>query len=220
MTRARREQDVTQQAMTHDKKPGAEVGAPLPHSRWEGAARARRTPAATLLGLALGVLGASAGCAGPADRPAGASAAPEHGAVVTLGVDAQRIYERTLARDGAPSCAELTADVAAPVPALVEITERVIAPPGSGIRAAECLLETHALEVEPTLTAWVTHEATLGFGLLVLGRLDALEPALAERLARAALAGELAERARPRIARSERLHGLLAPGTAEEPGPR
>jgi hypothetical protein len=170
-----------------------------------------------VLGAGLATLG-TLGCAGTPDEPASTStsAETERAPAVALSVDAQRIYERTLVRDGAPPCAALTADVATPVPALLEIAERVTAPPSSGMRAAECLLEGHALEVEPTLTSWVTHESTLGFGLLVLGHLDTLEPELADRLARAALAGELADRARSRIARSERHHALVegqTPGT-------
>jgi hypothetical protein len=168
-----------------------------------------------MLGAALAALGAL-GCAGTPEPPSSTSTETQRSPAVTLSADAQRIYKRTLVRDGVPPCAELTADVASPVPALLEIAERVTAPPSSGMRAATCLLEGHALEVEPTLTSWVTHESTLGFGLLVLGHLDELDPALGDRLARAALAGELADRARSRIARSERHHGRLegeTPGT-------
>ena len=62
----------------------------------------------------------------------------------------------------------------------------------------------------------------MGFGLLVLAHLDTLEPALGERLARAALAGELSDRARPVISRSSR-HAILAgpsagPGATEPSG--
>jgi hypothetical protein len=204
-------------AMTEDE---TNAGTKARHTRIQRPLRGRSPLAPRLAALA--ALALSAGCAGTADEPSttGTPAAPERSTAVSLSEPAQRIYERTLVRDGLPPCAELTEGVEAPSAALVEITERVTAPPGSGIRAAECLLEAHALEVEPTLTSWVTHEATLGFGLLVLGRLDALEPALAERLARAALAGELAERARPRIARSERLHGLVEPDAAAGTAPR
>ncbi len=184
--------------------------------------RRRRSLRTAVAAVALGAGALGAGCAGTAGDPptTGARAAPSPSAATTLSEGAQRIYERTLVRDGMPSCAELTADVEEPAAALLEITERVTAPPGSGIRAAECLLEGHALEVEPTLTAWVAHEATLGFGLLVLGRLDELEEGLGERLARAALSGELADRARPRIAGSERLRGLVEPDATSGTAPR
>lgn len=179
--------------------------------RWVTAARR-----ATGVFMAASMAGAI-GCAGASNEPATTTTSTEadHATAVTLSADAQRIYERTLVRDGSPACAELTAGIEAPVPALVEITARVTAPASSGMRAAECLLESHALEVEPTLTSWVSHESTLGFGLLVLGHLDELDPTLGERLARAALAGEIADRARSRIARSERHHALAegeAPG--------
>ncbi|MBX7195562.1 MAG: hypothetical protein K1X94_26130 [Sandaracinaceae bacterium] len=170
--------------------------------------RARPGIGATLAGLVS--LLVTSGCAGTADEPASTStsAASEREPALVLGTDAQRLYERLLVRDGAPSCAALVEGVDEPVAPLLEITERVTAPPSAGMRAAECLLEDHALELEPTLTGWVTHEATMGFALLVLDHLDTLDPALGERLARAALAGENAERARTRIARSERHHAL------------
>lgn len=157
------------------------------------------------------------GCAGPTSDAAPATEAQEAqtGERVVLSADAQTIYERALVRDASPPCDVLTAGVASPVSPLIEITERVIAPPSAGMRAAECLIEGHALEVEPTLTSWVTHQATMGFGLLVLDRLDTIDPALGERLANAALAGEIADRARTRIARSER-HHALAEGAVDQ----
>ncbi len=162
-------------------------------------------------------------CGGGAPVAGSESAASEPAAGrVALSADADTIYHRTLVRDRALGCAELTEGIASPVAALLEITDRVTAPPSSGIRAAECLLEGHALEVEPQLTAWVSHRETMGFGLLVLAHLDTLEPALGERLARAALAGELSDRARPVISRSSR-HAILAgpsagPGATEPSG--
>lgn len=153
---------------------------------------------------------ACVGCAGPTNEAAPATEPNEAEArePIVLSEDAQTIYERALVRDASPPCDVLTAGVSDPVAPLLEIAARVTSPPSAGMRAAECLIEGHALEVEPTLTSWVTHEDTLGFGLLVLGRLDTIDPALGERLARAALAGEIADRARTRIARSERHHAL------------
>lgn len=154
---------------------------------------------------------AAIGCAGPTSDAAPATEAQEAqtGERVVLSADAQTIYERALVRDASPPCDVLTAGIASPVAPLLEITERVTSPPSAGMRAAQCLIEDHALEVEPTLTSWVTHEATMGFGLLVLDRLDTIDPALGERLANAALAGEISARARTRIARSERHHPLV-----------
>ncbi len=171
--------------------------------------------------LALLLLPSAIGCAGPTNDAPATEAREAHaieaqrGEPIVLSADAQTIYERALVRDASPPCDVLTAGVTEPMPALIEITERVASPPSAGMRAAECLIEGHALEIEPTLTAWVTHESTLGFALLVLNRLDTIEPALGERLARAALEGEIADRARTRIARSER-HRQLAEGVQVE----
>jgi hypothetical protein len=123
--------------------------------------------------------------------------------------DAQRLYERTLVRDPVPSCAALTAGLTDPARALVEVSERAVAPPSSAIRAAACALE-RAGEVEPALLRWVRTRETLGLGLLVLGQLDRLEAPLAARVVDAALTGPIAAEARPRIVRSTRHPGLRA----------
>lgn len=164
-------------------------------------------------GLTVG--GLTVGCDGGARDEArrGSETTP---ARVELGPEAAQLYQRTLVRDPAPSCAELTAGLARPTDALLEVAERVVAPPSSGMRAASCLVHEHAAELEPQLTRWVQDQETMGFGLLVLGQLDTLENTLAERLARAALAGDFAEEARPRIARSVRHAHLL--GELADPG--
>ena len=129
---------------------------------------------------------------------------------VELGPEAMVLYRRALVRDRAPSCADLVADLEQPTEALLEVVDRTTAPPSAGMRAATCLVREHAPEMESRMTRWVRSRETMGLALLVLGELDRLEPALADRLARAALAGENAARARPRIARSERFAHLLA----------
>ena len=134
-----------------------------------------------------------------------------------LGAEARQVFERSLVRDRAPSCAALTDGLREPVAALLEVAERVEAPPSSGMRAASCLVREHAAAVEPQLVRWVSDGETRGFGLLVLNHLDDIEPELARRLARAALHGELADDARRRLARSSIGRELLeVPGDDDD----
>ncbi len=181
----------------------------------------------TVISLAVVLL--TAGCQGTGGVGAGAGVVPEQRAVespaqaarIELSADAQTLYRRTLVRDGAPSCAELTAGLGDPTRALLEVSERVIAPGSSSIRAATCLLRSDAArEVEPQLARWVRTRATMGLGLLALNYLDALEEGLATRLVESALAGEFADEARERIARSTRYPALRARagGPAEPAG--
>jgi hypothetical protein len=159
-------------------------------------------------GLPLVLALALIGCHAPAEPVETPSRAPvAYPSPPAWSADAQRLYERTLVRDPVPSCAVLTADLTEPARALVEVSERAVAPPSSGMRAAACALE-RAAEVEPALLRWVGARETLGLALLVLGQLDRLDEALALRLADAALAGPNASEARPRIARSTR-HSAL-----------
>lgn len=141
----------------------------------------------------------SLGCEGTAREVAEPARRPE---AVVLGPEAQQVYERTLGRDAAPSCALLTEGLSEPVDALVEVAERAVAPPASSMRAASCLVQEHPTEIEPRMLRWVSERRTMGLGLLVLNHLDRFEPELAERIASAALAGEYADAARPRIART------------------
>ncbi|MCC7541769.1 MAG: hypothetical protein IT379_36455 [Deltaproteobacteria bacterium] len=179
-------------------------------------ATVRVTLLAALCVLAIGCEGAPRDEARreTATLPAAASSTT---ARVELGEEASILYERTLVRDPVPSCAQLTAGLARPVAALLEVVERTTAPPSSGMRAATCLVREHAAEIEPQMTQWVRQRATMGLGLLVLAELDRLESALGDRLARAALAGDFADRARPRIARSAR-HAHLVAGSSDSPG--
>jgi len=132
----------------------------------------------------------------------GPTARQSPGPSVVLGVEAQTLYQRSLVRDPAPSCAELTHGLAAPVAALLEVAERVVAPPSSAMRAATCLLREHAAVIEPQMLRWVDDPGTMGLGLLALNHLDDFEPALAERVVAAALAGKYANTARLRVQRS------------------
>lgn len=156
--------------------------------------------------LAIGCEGSTRASIDPVQEPVSAR--------VALGAEAQRVYERSLVRDPAPSCAALTDGLTVPTAALLEVAERVQAPPMSGMRAATCLVSEHAREIEPVLLRWVRERETMGFGLLVLDHLDSLDVALAERLRDAALAGEFPDAARRRIARSS-----LGQASSGEPPP-
>lgn len=159
---------------------------------------------ALLLSLAMGCDGGARELADPVEEPAPAR--------ITLGAEAQQVYERSLVRDPAPSCAALTEGLRAPTAALLEVAERVEAPPSSGMRAATCLVVEHASEIEPVMLRWVSERETMGYGLLVLDHLDSMEVPLAERLRDAALAGEFPDAARRRIARSSL--GQVGPSTS------
>ncbi len=154
-----------------------------------------------------------AACEGGAD---GARESATAGAEPAWSADAETLYRRTLVRDPAPSCAALTAGLAEPAAALLEVAESAEAPPSSPIRAATCAIREHPARSEAAMLRWVRERRTMGLGLLVLDHLDRLEPALAARLADAAMAGEFADRARPRIER--RRPELLAPaGEPQDP---
>jgi hypothetical protein len=140
--------------------------------------------------------------------------APPAETQLVLSDGARAIFERSLIRDPEPSCAELTEGIADPVSALLEVAERVQAPPRSGMRAATCLVREHASAIEPTMTRWVSERRTMGYGLLALDHLDRFPPELADRLSRAALAGDFPDAARRRIERRTIEHeepGTLAP---------
>ncbi|HHO54292.1 MAG TPA: hypothetical protein ENK18_26335 [Deltaproteobacteria bacterium] len=101
-------------------------------------------------------------------------------------------------------CAEVEALTPVPVPALLYVVEQVARPPWAPMRAAVCLLEGHASEIEAQLQLWVTSPELLGLGRLVLGRLPVLPVPTAVELARRALSeGPEPERARATLARSE-----------------
>lgn len=151
-----------------------------------------------------------AACEGGAD---GARQSATAGDAPAWSADAETLYRRTLVRDPAPSCAALTAGLADPAAALLEVAEGAEAPPSAPIRAATCAIREHPARSEAAMLRWVRDRETMGLGLLVLDHLDRFEPELAARLAEAALAGEFADRARPRIER--RRPELLGP--AEEP---
>jgi hypothetical protein len=105
-------------------------------------------------------------------------------------------------RDPAPDCARVEALAVDPVPALLRVIDTAPHPPWVAIRAAECLVTRHATEIEAQMTSWMADAEKKGLGLVALAHLDGMEPALATRLASAALAGPYADTARPRIERA------------------
>ena len=112
---------------------------------------------------------------------------------------ADAVYKALSARDGAPSCEAVEALSAEPVAALLFVAENATQPPWAGIRAAECLVQRHAAEVQPTLERWVSTSETRGFGLIAINQLEQMPAPVALSVARIALSGPLAEDARPRL---------------------
>lgn len=102
------------------------------------------------------------------------------------------------------ACAEIEALTPTPVDTLQHVVATVELPPWAPMRAADCLVRSHAVEIRPTIEGWVTDPAVAGLGRLVLADLDAMPVEVAVPVARKALDGHLAELARERIASSTR----------------
>lgn len=100
------------------------------------------------------------------------------------------------------SCTDVEALVPDPVPALVEVVHTVKMPPSAPMRAAGCLVESHAHEVPDLIEGWMKGADTKGLALLVAGRLDALDPELAARFASAGMAGPWATDVQPALEKS------------------
>lgn len=116
-----------------------------------------------------------------ADAPVAVDAAPGDGVEVLL---------RALSvRDEEPSCPSLDALVPDPVAALTEIADTVSMPPAAPMRAARCLILTHAEAAEPAITRWMGAADTEGFVRLVVADWSNLPVPVAVRLAQAGLAG-------------------------------
>lgn len=112
---------------------------------------------------------------------------------------------RALSGRDAVSCATIEALVPDARAALEEVVDTVQMPPWAPMRAAQCLIDGHAAEVQPRLEAWVTDPALKGLGRLVLGSLDRLPVAVAVPVAQKALVG-----ADPELA-TERVRAAVAP---------
>lgn len=106
------------------------------------------------------------------------------------------------ARD-AVSCESIEALTSTPTATLVEVVDTVQMPPWAPMRAANCLIERHALEIHPQLDQWVTDPNLAGLNRLVLGKLDVMPVEIAVPVARKALEGTDPELARTRIGASK-----------------
>jgi hypothetical protein len=100
------------------------------------------------------------------------------------------------------SCVDIEALAPEPVSALVEVVATVKMPPTVPMRAAGCLVERHAHEIPEVIEGWMKGADTKGLALLAAGRLDALDPELAARFARAAMAGPWATDVQPSLEKS------------------
>lgn len=116
---------------------------------------------------------------------------------------AQAMHRALSARDQSPPCEDVEALSEAPVEALLYIVDNATQPPWAAMRAAECLTLRHAEAVQPQLAGWVQSAETRGLALMVFNHLDEISDDVAFSLAQAALAGPLAEDARPRLAKVE-----------------
>jgi hypothetical protein len=96
-------------------------------------------------------------------------------------------------------CEELQAGLAEPVEALRWAVEGIQQPPWAGMRAAECLTRHHAEAVQADLVRWVTEPQLKGLGIQTVGLLEVLPVAVAVPVAREALRGPVAERARKAV---------------------
>ena len=105
-------------------------------------------------------------------------------------------------KDPAPACEQVEALAHDPVPLLLRAVNEIPLPPWVAMRAASCLVTRHASAVEAEMTSWMGDRQRKGLGFLALDHLDAMEPALATRIATAAMAGPYREEASVRIARS------------------
>jgi hypothetical protein len=121
------------------------------------------------------------------------------------------VYKALGARDPVP-CAEVEALASDPLDALRTVVEHASMPPWAPMRAAHCIATRHAEAARADLLAWVSDEQTRGLALQLLGELDEVDPAVAVDVARAALAGPIADDARARLADSDlaELRALVA----------
>jgi len=102
---------------------------------------------------------------------------------------------RSLSMRHAVPCVELEAGLAEPVPALLWAVSEVQQPPWAGMHAAECLTRGHAAEVQAELVRWVSEPELAGLGRQTLAMIDLVPVEVALPVARAALAGPVADKA-------------------------
>ena len=105
-------------------------------------------------------------------------------------------------KDPAPACEQVEALATDPVPLLLRVVNEIPRPPWVAMRAADCLVTRHAPAIEAEMTSWMGDSQRKGLGFLALNHLDEMEPAIAMRIASAAMAGPYRDEASVRIARS------------------
>jgi len=114
------------------------------------------------------------------------------------------VHKALSGRHQTHSCAEVEALSDTPVASLRNIVTHATAPPWAPMRAASCLVERHATEVQSDLERWVSDEATLGLGIQTLGQLDLMPEDVAIAVANKALTdGPPSLDAAARVSRSD-----------------
>jgi hypothetical protein len=164
----------------------------------------------TFLALAATLIGCgSTTTEDPPAPPAAAEPAPEAPAPEkdpNLGewepsADQQKVYDRLKVKKPEPACKDVETGVSDALGAFRGIVEHVTTPPWVPMRAATCLINGHAKDIEPDALKWVADPEQTGLTTVVLGRLDTLPLAMAKTIATAALAGPHKDLAKTRISR-------------------
>ena len=113
------------------------------------------------------------------------------------------VHKALSVRDPEPECAAVSALTPEPVADLIFVANHADQPPWASTRAARCLALGHGEAAKAELLGWMGDPSAKGLALMLLAELDQLPEPLAMELAQAALAGPLADEARPRIAKVE-----------------
>lgn len=123
------------------------------------------------------------------------------------------VVQALSSRDGV-SCDAVEALTATPVETLGAVVDTVKMPAYAPMRAADCLVTRHPLDVRARMERWVVEPELAGLGRLVLGRIDAIPADVALPLVRLAIAqGPLPDLAKARAAAAQapEIRALVAP---------
>ncbi len=101
----------------------------------------------------------------------------------------QALYDALVVRHDPPSCDSLTAMTPDPVTDLAWLVDHATAPAWVGMRAAQCLLTSHARASQATFEGWLATEGHRGLAILFTQQVDQLPLDVAQALSRSALAG-------------------------------
>ena len=138
--------------------------------------------------------------------PDGAPTLPvegQPGPTITPTESQAAVHKALSVRDPEPDCAAVAGLTPEPVADLLFVANHADQPPWASTRAARCLAMNHGDAAKAELLGWMADPSAKGLALMLLTELDQLPEALALELAQAALAGPLADEARPRIAKAE-----------------